>query len=83
MQHGASRREAIRQVTRENMDAEVREGVSETLQQGRVPGCARVCSVFCGALMVVLLVAAVLSFVCVCAGCGVLHLLGWLMTWRR
>mmetsp|Transcript_78733 Transcript_78733/g.228563 ORF Transcript_78733/g.228563 Transcript_78733/m.228563 type:complete len:433 (+) Transcript_78733:74-1372(+) len=81
VQTGQTRREAVRQVTRENMGAEVREGMADTLQQGQLPGCVRFCSVLCSVLIVALLVAAVLLCAAVCAGCGLLHLSGWLLTW--
>lgn len=78
---GRTRREAMRQVARENMGEEVREGLSETLQQGSLPGCARACGAVCGALLVVLFVAALVLSACVCICCGALHLCGWFLTW--
>lgn len=81
VQSGHTRRDALRQVARENMGAEVREGLNDTLQSGSLPGCARACGAFCGALLVLLFVAALLLCACVCACCGALHLSGWFLTW--
>jgi len=81
VQSGRTRRDALRQVTRENMGAEVREGLQDTFSSGSLPGCARACGAFCGALLVLLFVAALLLCACVCTCCGILHLSGWFFTW--
>jgi len=81
VRHGCDRRVAMRQVARENMGAEVREGLSETFHAGSLPGCARACGAFCGALLVLLFVASLMLCACVCACCGALHICGWFFSW--
>lgn len=77
VQRGQSRREALRQVTRENMDAEVREGLNDTLQSGALPGCARACGLCCGILIVFLLLLCIGIWIC----CVAMHFAGWFLTW--
>jgi len=81
VQSGRTRRDALRQVARENMGAEVREGLQDTFQSGSLPGCARACGAICGALLVLLFVSALLLCAGVCTCCGILHLSGWFFTW--
>lgn len=81
VQSGQTRRDALRQVARENMQAEVSEGLSETLQSGTLPGCAWACGAVCGAFLVVLLALSAILCVAVCACSGVLHLCGWFLIW--
>jgi len=68
-------RDALRQVTRENMDAEVHEGIAETLSAGAYPSVVGVC--FClGTLCICFLLVALL--VCVC--CCIMNLAGVCLT---
>uniref|UniRef100_A0A6T1A1F9 RING-type domain-containing protein n=1 Tax=Alexandrium monilatum TaxID=311494 RepID=A0A6T1A1F9_9DINO len=80
VQNGHLRRDALRQVTRENMEAEIREGLSDTLQSGSMPGCARACGRLCGVLIIVLLL--LLTIFCISVGvcCCAMHLRGWYLT---
>jgi len=81
VQNGHTRRDAMRQVARENMGAEVREGINDTVMSGTLPGCVRACGACCGALLVLLLFVALLLCAGVCACCGAMHLAGWFLTW--
>jgi len=79
--HGQSRRDAVRQVTRENMDAEVQQGLRDTLQSGALPGCLRACGMCCGLLIVTLLLATLLLCLGICICCCVMHFTGLFLTW--
>lgn len=79
-QNGHTRREALRQATRENMTAEIHVGLSETLRSGSMPGCARACGRFCGILIIVMLVSLLIFCICVGVCCCVMHLRGWYLT---
>lgn len=81
VQRGQSRRDALRQVTRENMDAEIREGLADTLQSGALPGCARACGLCCGILIVFLLSTMLLLCIGIWICCVAMHFAGWFLTW--
>jgi len=80
VQNGRPRREALRQVTRENMEAEIREGLGETLQSGSMPGCAQACGRLCGILIIVLLMSLLVFCISVGVCCCAMHLRGWYLT---
>lgn len=79
--NGRSRRDALRQVARENMDAEIREGLSDTLNSGALPSYARACRVCCGVLVCVLLITALSLCLGICVCSAILHFVGWFFTW--
>lgn len=71
VEQGHTRREALRQVTRESIEAEVLEGLEETLQEGtypeiEYPGLMGIC-ICLGFFSLVFVVAASLVCVCCCA----------------
>ncbi|CAE8582901.1 unnamed protein product [Polarella glacialis] len=72
---GYSRRDALRRLARENMDAEVREGLVETLAAGTYPGLVGVFMCL-GTLSCCFVVAAFLVCICCCA----MNLAGILLT---
>lgn len=81
MRSGQTRREALRRVARENMEAEIREGFADTLQSGALPNCARACGMCCGILIIILLLTMLLLCISICVCCVGMHLLGWFLTW--
>lgn len=75
VQSGRSRRDALRQVTRENMDAEVHEGLAETLAVGAYPGMVGIR--FCLGILCMCFLAVTL-LICVC--CCLMNLAGVCLT---
>lgn len=63
------------------MDAEIREGITETLESGALPGCVRACGVFCFLLVVFFLVVSLLACMVVLVACCAMHFAGWFLTW--
>lgn len=81
VQNGQSRRDALRQVARENMGAEVRESLTNTLRSGVFPGCLRACSMCCGILVMLMVTSVLLFCVSICICCCAMHFAGWLLAW--
>lgn len=76
---GQSRRDALRQVTRENMNAEVQLGVAESIEAGNLP-LAWSCGVCCGAVCVFLVAFLIMACVVVAICTVILNLCGFILT---
>jgi len=88
---GQTRREALRQVARENLQGDIRDGLLESFQTGyfrghadadqletnMVSGCARAFGTCCGVLCLLCIMLALLSCIVVYALHKILHLVGW------
>eukprot|EP00931_Biecheleriopsis_adriatica_P039958 TRINITY_DN22856_c0_g1_i3.p1 TRINITY_DN22856_c0_g1~~TRINITY_DN22856_c0_g1_i3.p1 ORF type:complete len:415 (+),score=88.31 TRINITY_DN22856_c0_g1_i3:116-1360(+) len=80
---GQSRRDAMRQVAQENMGAELREGLTDTInsEEGLI-GPARACGSCCGLVLVLFFLSMLIACIGVCIVSVCLHLMGWFLTWK-